>query len=187
MFYCKIATVQGNKISVLPVLITLIMLSEGKADEKSRLIVDQICKHAATLEALQIDEVDFEYQVLSKHTLNLILVTVVSVALVVLPIFAADFPSTDRLNIIRILVEWPKKADKLCEKLRLDIQQDSITGRVHANQFIAKATALGIYDTWVLRQLSRKIEVEDTEARKVPISLTEGVVMQVVNEAGARL
>ena len=89
---------------MLPVLISLIMLSQGPHEIKSRLIVDQICKHAATFEATSVDEVDSEFQVLSKHSLNLILVTDVSVAIIVLPIFASDFPSPDRLNFIKILV-----------------------------------------------------------------------------------
>lgn len=40
MFYCKIATVSLKQISVLPVLISLIMLASGTHELKSRLIVD---------------------------------------------------------------------------------------------------------------------------------------------------
>jgi hypothetical protein len=111
MFYCKIASNKNKKIAVLPVLIALIMLSQGSHEVKSKLIVDNICKHAASLEETSVDEVDPQYQVLSRNSLNLILVTVVSVALIVLPIFASDYPSTDRTAYLKILVSWPKKLD----------------------------------------------------------------------------
>ena len=83
---------------------------------------------------------------LSRNSLTLVLVTVVSVALVVLPILASDYPSSDRTEYLKILVSWPKKLNSLVDILRKDIQQDSITGRVHATQFIAKSTALSLYD-----------------------------------------
>jgi len=97
MFYCKIASVSNNRISVLPVLIALVMISKGTQEEKSTLIVDSICKHATQLEETSVDESDPAYQVLSHNSLTLVLVTVVSVALVVLPVLGgSDYPSKDK-------------------------------------------------------------------------------------------
>jgi len=61
MFYCKIASVVNSRISVLSVLIALVMLSEGTQEEKSKLIVDSICKNAIVLEETSVDETDPAY------------------------------------------------------------------------------------------------------------------------------
>ncbi len=82
---------------MLPVFIALVMLSKGTQEEKSKLIVDSICKNAALLEETSVDETDPAYQVLSHNSLTLVLVTVVSVALVVLPVLGgSDYPSKDK-------------------------------------------------------------------------------------------
>lgn len=58
---------------------------------------------------------------------------------------------------------------------------------MHASQFIAKSTALSVFDVVVLRQLSEKIEVETSEAVNVPLTHCEGVVYNVVRQVSTQL
>jgi hypothetical protein len=53
-----------------------------------------------------------------KSDLKLILTTVVTAALIILPVFAADYPLPDKRTYFRILQEWPVKVDLLIEQLR---------------------------------------------------------------------
>jgi|LauGreDrversion4_2_1035121.scaffolds.fasta_scaffold635228_1 hypothetical protein len=50
-----------------------------------------------------------------KSDLKLILITVVTVALVVLPLFACDYPMQDKTRLFKILQDWPMKVDILVE------------------------------------------------------------------------
>jgi hypothetical protein len=91
---------------VLPVLISLVMLSKPETPcQKAALLVSVICQH--TIDAVSVSESEIKYQVLSKQQLNLVLVSVCSVAMIVLPVFACDYPSLDRRGMLKILVQWP--------------------------------------------------------------------------------
>lgn len=89
----------------------------------------------------------------------MILTTVVSVAVTILPLFASDFPSSDKRTYFKILQEWPMKMDTLIEQLRLEISKESVTGRVSAKHFIKKATQLKIYDVIVLREMVKTVDL----------------------------
>ena len=64
----------------------------------------------------------------------------VTVALIILPVFAADYPLPDKRTFFRILQEWPLKVDTLVEQLRTLIAKNSVTGRVPAKQFVKTAS-----------------------------------------------
>jgi hypothetical protein len=70
--------------------------------------------------------------VLSRQGLNLIIETLVSVAFVVLPLFAADYPFKDKAEYLQVLTEWPSLVEPAVDLLRKKIQEKSVTGRVHA-------------------------------------------------------
>ena len=112
------------------------MLCEGDSESKSRFIVCEVCKQATALNCTDPAENEFEFQVLTKQGLRLIVVTLVSVALVVLPLFASDYPLKDKTEYLRILTQWPPLVEPIVDMLIKEISEKSVTGRVHVKQFI---------------------------------------------------
>ena len=64
------------------------------------------------------------------------MVTLVSVALVVLPLFASDYPMKDKAEYLRILKQWPPLVEPVVDLLIKELSEKSVTGRVHVKQFI---------------------------------------------------
>lgn len=81
----------------------------------------EVCRQATHLNGSDLVETDLDFLVLSRQGLTLILVTLVSVALVVLPLFASDYPIKDKTEYLRILAEWPLLVEPLVDYLRIEI------------------------------------------------------------------
>ncbi len=81
----------------------------------------EVCRQATHLNRSDLVETDLDFLVLSRQGLTLILVTLVSVALVVLPLFASDYPIKDKTEYLRILAEWPLLVEPLVDYLRIEI------------------------------------------------------------------
>ena len=92
--------------------------------------------------------------------MRLILHTIVASYLVVLPLYASDFPSDDKCGYFRLLQEWPTRVPIVAEHLRRLIAKDSVTGRVPASQFMQKAKEFRIFDGNSIVALSKQLATE---------------------------
>jgi len=54
---------------------------------------------------------------LAREQLECIVGTFVNMALILLPLYASDFPYEDKRNYFRLLVEWHKRTPRVTERI----------------------------------------------------------------------
>jgi hypothetical protein len=80
---------------------------------------------------------------LSREQLLCIVTTFVNISLILLPLYASDFPSADKGNFFRLLVEWNKRRDRVVQHFFAEFtglsKELNPLGRVSIKEFVDKA------------------------------------------------
>lgn len=117
-----------KRYSLVPTQIALIFLAQGDNLMKSKAICelfseDQflqpsppgIHKHNEALGGDRSHEDDLEETMLSQEQLKCVISIFVNISLVLLPIFASDFPCRDKRNYYKYLVQWTKRSQNVID------------------------------------------------------------------------
>ena len=83
--------------------------------------------------------------------------TFVNIALILLPLYASDFPSDNKCNYFRLLVEWHKRSKRVVEHFVSEITGRELNplGRVSIKDFIERTQRLDIFEVMMIRQVTK--------------------------------
>ena len=129
-FYSKFIVIEGTgrtaRYSLVPTLVALIFLAQGNADEKAHAIGELFSEHrfmqsAASVSSENRPSLDgrlsnqYRETMLSNDQLKCILTIFVNIALILLPLYASDYPSIDKRGYFKLLVQWAKRTQSVVE------------------------------------------------------------------------
>jgi len=90
--------------------------------------------------------------------LNCVVTTFVNLSLILLPLYASDFPSDNKGNYFRLLVEWHKRSKRVIEHFVSELSGRQISGahgRVSVKDFVERAQRLDIFEVMMIRQIAK--------------------------------
>merc|ERR1712083_60403 len=98
---------------------------------------------------------------ISQSSLRCIVSIFVNLALVLLPLYAVDYPSVDKRDYMKLLIQWSKRCNQvishyISEFKGGDFSNQSMSGRISAIQFIEKAQELQIFNVLQIREVAKK-------------------------------
>lgn len=157
---------------MIPALIALYFLSQGSTENKAKAICDIFSDYTFFQEdsastgifGLQKSAVSLEYEQrlretqISKDQLHCIISTFTNLALVLLPLYASNFPNSDKRQYIILLVEWQKRCSRVIEHFVSEFKggiRSKITNSISVEQFINKAKELDIFEILMIREVAK--------------------------------
>lgn len=181
-FYSKFMVVDHKssepRFSLIHALIALIFLCQSPADQKARTICDLFTGYNIFQEdsgqgifGLQrtqtqlAQEKRLQETFLSREQLNCIVQTFVNVSLILLPLYASDFPSSDKRAYFRLLVEWHKRSPRVAESLLTEFTGFSKAlnplGHCSIQDFIDKSRRADIFEIMMIRQMAKNTLMDE--------------------------
>jgi hypothetical protein len=147
---------------LIPALIALYFLSQGSTENKAKAICDIFSDYTFFQEDSASTGI-FGLQRLretqiSKDQLHCIISTFTNLALVLLPLYASNFPNSDKRQYIILLVEWQKRCSRVIEHFVSEFKggiRSKITNSISVEQFINKAKELDIFEILMIREVAK--------------------------------
>lgn len=100
---------------------------------------------------------------LTKDQLRCIVSIFVNLALVLIPLYASDFPSNDKRAYYKLLLQWTKRSQAVTENLLSEFKggpgSKNLSGRISMQTFIDSAKRLEIYDVLQVREMAKVTQV----------------------------
>ena len=162
---------QHKRYSLLPTQIALFFLAMGTPDVKAKAICDLFL--AAPVNK-QKNEEQYEQQlattILSKEQLKCIISIFVNISLVLLPMYASDYPPKDRRQYYKFLVQWTKRSQAVIDHFMIEFRNtngpggrnSNLSSRITMKQFVNACEAQDIFNVMHIRGVAKvKIEIED--------------------------
>ena len=85
--------------------------------------------------------------------------TFVNISLILLPLYASDFPSAGKGNFYRLLIEWNKRRERVVQHLLTEFvglsKELNPLSRVSVKDFIEKSQRLEIFEVLMIRQIAK--------------------------------
>ena len=112
-FYSKFVVVEGSgrqsKYSLVPTLVALIFLSQGNSDQKAVAIAELFSEHKFLGSVMgsfrdSVGSNQLKEIALTSEQLKCILTIFVNISLILLPLYASDYPSIDKRQYFKLLV-----------------------------------------------------------------------------------
>ena len=92
----------------------------------------------------------------SKEELRCIISIFVNIALILLPIFAADFPTNDRYHFQKLLIEWTKRSSAVIDHF-LKIFEEG--GPISLLRFVENCQKSEIFNVLKIREVAKQTAV----------------------------
>jgi hypothetical protein len=109
---------------------------------------------------MQEYEQRLQESILTKEQLRCAISIFVNTALVLLPLYASDIPTTDKGLYFRLLVEWQKRCPRVIDYYMSEFKGGSrsqnVTGRISVHQFIKKAKEMEIFEVMMVREVAKR-------------------------------
>ena len=100
---------------------------------------------------------------LGRDQLKCILSIFVNLALVLLPLYASDYPFTDKKNYNRLLVQWTKRSqsviDHYISMFKGGEELAAATGRISMRQFIDSCKKHDIFNVLQIRDAAKHTQI----------------------------
>lgn len=175
-FYAKFVVTDGKsdepRFSLLHALIALYFLCQSPPDIKAKAVCDLFTDYnvfeedqSSNIFGLQTSQRKLDYEkrltdtFLSREQLHCIVSTFVNVSLALLPLYASDFPSADKGNFLRLLVDWNKRRERVVQQFVTEFtglsKELNPLGRVTVREFIEKAQRVDIFEVLMIRQVAK--------------------------------
>ena len=98
--------------------------------------------------------------ILSNDQLKCILTIFVNIALILLPLYASDYPSIDKRGYFKLLVQWAKRTQSVVDHYMTEFKGGqfvtSVTGPITVLDFIQKSKQLEIFNVLQIREVAKK-------------------------------
>ena len=165
-----------ERYCMVPALIALIFLSQGTIDVKAKAISEvfsgqrllkPVKRGIRDVKNRQIDpsggfrgieqrstlDEQTKKTTLTKEQLDCIIEVIVNVSLVMLPIYASDFPSGDKQQYMKMQVQWYQKRHMIAEKLAKSFKTvpHGDIKLITVRNFIDKARQTDLFDVMAIR------------------------------------
>ena len=100
---------------------------------------------------------------LTKDQLRCIVSIMVNIALILIPLYASDFPSSDKRTYYKLLLQWTKRSQAVIDNLLSEFKggpgSKNMSGRISMQNFIDTAKRLNLYDVLSVRELAKVTQV----------------------------
>ena len=97
---------------------------------------------------------------LSSQQLRCIISIFVNIALILLPLYAADYPSVDKNDYFKLLSQWSKRSQQVINHYITEFKggqfSEAVSGRISVMQFVEKAKKLEIFNVLQIREVAKK-------------------------------
>ena len=146
------------KYTLIPTIIALIFLAQGNAEHKAKAIAELFSQHSFYQPGIKNDHKQHLDPTLESHLaetfispqqLKCIVSIFVNLALVLLPLYAADFPSDDKSAYLKTIIQWSNRSQQVINHYITEFtnyELQSMSGRVSGRQFIEKSKELQIFN-----------------------------------------
>ena len=107
------------KYTLIPTIIALIFLAQGNAEHKAKAIGELFSQHSfyqpgiANINRQHLDptlESHLAETFIAPQQLRCIVSIFVNLALVLLPLYAVDYPSVDKRDYLKTIIQWSKRS-----------------------------------------------------------------------------
>ena len=96
---------------------------------------------------------------ISPQQLKCIVSIFVNLALVLLPLYAVDYPSDDKSAYLKTIIQWSNRSQQVINHYITEFtnyELQSLSGRVSGLQFIEKSKELQIFNVLQIREVAKK-------------------------------
>ena len=135
----------GAKYALIPTIIAIIFLAQGNAENKAKAIGDLFSQHSfyqAGIANVEKEHYDItmrgrlEETMLSAQQLKCIISIFVNLALTLLPLYAADYPTNGKRGYYKLLTQWSKRSNQVVDHYITEFKGgqlgQSASGRISA-------------------------------------------------------
>jgi hypothetical protein len=162
-FYSKFvvtdAKADDQLFSLLHALVALLFLCQGTTELKAKAICDLYSDLEAIREGPKPQNESLSETYLDIEQVSSIVSTIANVSLILLPLYASDFPSGDKRHYFKLLVDWHHRCPLVIEHLVNELIEDKT--QLSATEFIAKAQKLDMFEVLMLREVAKNTEMVD--------------------------
>ena len=157
------------RYKLIPTLIALVFLSQGNAENKAKAIADLYSDHSFFLPGItnvareQLGssiQSKLNEKILPQKQLKTIVTIFINVALILLPLFSADYPGMDMRDYTKHVIQWQERAQQVINHYMQEFYggqfSSKFSGSISVSQFIERSRALDIFNVLQIREVAKK-------------------------------